>query len=79
MLGILIKKEIIETILDLRFVIVTLLCVVLIPLGMYVSIKDYEQRWGIIIQRFSNMSNVPGGIGTREDILGPKAIDPRHH
>jgi len=44
MLGILIKKEVIETILDLRFVIVTLLCIVLIPLGMYVSRKDYEQR-----------------------------------
>lgn len=40
----LIRKEIIETMLDLRFVIATLLCVVLIPLGMYVSRKDYEQR-----------------------------------
>lgn len=37
MLGMLIKKEITETVLDFRFVIVTLLCVVLIPLGMYVS------------------------------------------
>ena len=44
MLGILIKKEIAETVLDFRFVIVTLLCVVLIPLGMYVSRKNYEQR-----------------------------------
>ena len=44
MLGTLIKKEITETILDLRFVIATLLCLVLIPLGVYVSIKDYEQR-----------------------------------
>ena len=44
MLKTLIKKEIVETILDLRFVIATLLCVVLIPLGMYVSLKDYEQR-----------------------------------
>ena len=44
MLGTLIKKEIRETILDLRFVIVTLLCVVLIPLGMYVSRRDYERR-----------------------------------
>lgn len=44
MLKTLIKKEIIETILDLRFVIATLLCVVLIPMGMYVSLKDYEQR-----------------------------------
>ena len=44
MLGILIKKEITETVLDFRFVIVTLLFVVLIPLGMYVSRKNYEQR-----------------------------------
>jgi ABC-type transport system involved in multi-copper enzyme maturation permease subunit len=44
MLKTLIRKEITEIILDLRFVIATLLCVVLIPLGMYVSIKDYEQR-----------------------------------
>ena len=44
MLKTLIKKEITETILDLRFVIATLLCVVLIPLGMYVSLKEYEQR-----------------------------------
>ena len=40
----LVAKEILETILDLRFTIVTLLCVVLIPLGMYVSRKNYEQR-----------------------------------
>jgi ABC-type transport system involved in multi-copper enzyme maturation permease subunit len=44
MLKTLIRKEIIETILDLRFVIAALLCIVLIPLGMYVSLKDYEQR-----------------------------------
>lgn len=41
----LIRKEIIEIILDLRFTTVTLLCVVLIPLGMYISRKDYEQRF----------------------------------
>lgn len=40
----LIKKEIAATILDMRFVIAALLCVVLIPLGMYVSRKDYELR-----------------------------------
>ena len=44
MLGALIKKEIVTTILDLRFVIASLLFLVLIPLGMYVSRKDYEQR-----------------------------------
>jgi len=44
MLAALIKKEIVTTILDLRFVIASLLFLVLIPLGMYVSRKDYEQR-----------------------------------
>ncbi|MBN2594888.1 MAG: ABC transporter permease subunit [Sedimentisphaerales bacterium] len=44
MLKTLIKKEITSAILDLRFVIAALLCIVLIPLGMYVSRKDYEHR-----------------------------------
>ena len=44
MLGALIKKEITATVLDLRFVIASLLFLVLIPLGMYVSRKGYEQR-----------------------------------
>jgi len=34
----------VTTILDFRFVIASLLFLVLIPLGMYVSRKDYEQR-----------------------------------
>ncbi len=44
MLKALIIKEVTTTIFDLRFVVATLLCVVLIPLGMYVSRKDYEGR-----------------------------------
>ncbi|OHB82266.1 MAG: hypothetical protein A2Z38_09940 [Planctomycetes bacterium RBG_19FT_COMBO_48_8] len=40
----LVGKEIAETVLGFRFAIVMLLCVVLIPLGMYVSRKDYEHR-----------------------------------
>jgi ABC-type transport system involved in multi-copper enzyme maturation permease subunit len=44
MLGTLIKKEVIETILDLRFWVVTVLFLILIPMGMYVSRKDYERR-----------------------------------
>jgi ABC-type transport system involved in multi-copper enzyme maturation permease subunit len=44
MLRILVNKEIADAILDLRFVITTLLCLVLIPLGMYVSRRDYERR-----------------------------------
>ncbi len=44
MLKTLIRKEITETILDLRFWVVTVLFLILIPLGMYVSRKDYERR-----------------------------------
>jgi ABC-2 type transport system permease protein len=44
MLTALIKKEIVTTVLDLRFIIASLLFLVLIPLGMYVSRKGYEQR-----------------------------------
>lgn len=40
----LLKKEIIETVYDLRFVIASLLFIILIPLSMYVSRIDYEQR-----------------------------------
>ena len=40
----LVGKEIAETMLGLRFAIATLLCIVLIPFGMYVSRKDYEHR-----------------------------------
>ena len=44
MLKTLIRKEITETILDLRFWVVTALFLILIPLGMYVSRKNYERR-----------------------------------
>ena len=44
MLLTLVQKEISETVLDLRFTVTTLLFVVFIPLGMYVSCKDYERR-----------------------------------
>ncbi len=44
MLKTLIKKEIATAVIDMRFVIAALLCVILIPLGMYVSGKDYELR-----------------------------------
>lgn len=44
MLTTIIKKEILEAIFSLRFLIATLLCLVLIPLGMYVNLKEYEQR-----------------------------------
>jgi ABC-type transport system involved in multi-copper enzyme maturation permease subunit len=44
MLKTLIKKEMIETVYDLRFVIASLLFIIFIPLSMYVSRIDYEQR-----------------------------------
>lgn len=40
----LVSKEIAETMLGFRFAVATLLCVVLIPLGMYFARKDYEHR-----------------------------------
>jgi len=42
--GTLIAKEILETVLDFRFAIITVLFLVLIPLGMYVGREDYERR-----------------------------------
>ena len=44
MLGTLILKEIHETIQSYRFFIAMLLCVILIPLGFFVTLKDYELR-----------------------------------
>ncbi|MDZ7292415.1 MAG: ABC transporter permease [candidate division KSB1 bacterium] len=44
MLATIIKKEILEALISLRFLIATLLCLVLIPLGMYVNLKEYEQQ-----------------------------------
>ena len=44
MLSTLILKEIHETIINMRFLIATLLCLILIPLGMYVTLQDYNQR-----------------------------------
>jgi ABC-type transport system involved in multi-copper enzyme maturation permease subunit len=44
MLKTLIKKEMIETVYDLRFVIASLLFIILIPLSMFVNRIDYEQR-----------------------------------
>ena len=45
MLRTLIVKEIADTALGLRFIATTLLCLLLIPLGMYVGREDYEQRF----------------------------------
>lgn len=44
MLGTLIKKEILEAILSLRFLLATVLCLILIPVGMYVNVRDYQRR-----------------------------------
>ena len=44
MLATIIRKEILEAALSLRFLIAMLLCLVLIPLGTYVNLKEYEQR-----------------------------------
>ena len=44
MLITLIKKELLDNLLSLRFFITLLLCVLLIPLGVYVGSKEYKNR-----------------------------------
>lgn len=44
MIGDVFIKELRETVLDLRFVIVTVLCLTVVPLGMFVAGKEYQQR-----------------------------------
>jgi hypothetical protein len=44
LLSTLMTKEIHETIITYRFLIAIFLCLILIPLAMYVSLKDYESR-----------------------------------
>jgi ABC-type transport system involved in multi-copper enzyme maturation permease subunit len=44
MLTAIIKKEILEAILSFRFLIATLLCIFLVPLGLYINLKEYEKR-----------------------------------
>jgi ABC-type transport system involved in multi-copper enzyme maturation permease subunit len=44
MLHTLLIKEIHESIITLRFLIVTLLCLILIPFGGYATLKDYQKR-----------------------------------
>ena len=44
MFRILFQKEIHDSLLSLRFVIALILCMILIPVGMFVNLKDYEKR-----------------------------------
>src|SRR4030042_5958348 len=44
MLKTLIRKEIHEALLSFRFLFGTLLCLVLIPLGVFISSREYQQR-----------------------------------
>jgi ABC-type transport system involved in multi-copper enzyme maturation permease subunit len=39
-----VKKEILDALSSARFLITTLLCLVLIPLGVFVNLKDYQKR-----------------------------------
>jgi len=60
----LLLKEIQETIYTFRFIITSLLCLILIPLGLFVSLKDYEQRlieYRSSVQKYTEYSK--GKIG----------------
>ena len=43
MLMTLVKKELLDNMLSFRFIITLLLCLILLPLGTYVSIQDYSR------------------------------------
>lgn len=46
MIWIITRREILDNLLSSRFALATILCLILIVLGSYVSIKDYERRMG---------------------------------
>lgn len=77
MIWILIRKEIQESIVDFRFWIATVLCLVLIPLGMYVSLRDYEQRLeGYHTSNQQYLYHSRGRIGANFQAEGYRAPSP---
>lgn len=44
MLGTLLLKEIHDSLLSLKFAVAMILCLILVPLGMYTNYKDYQKR-----------------------------------
>ena len=44
MFATIIRKEILDAMKSFRFLIAVLLCMILIPLGMYVNLREYQQR-----------------------------------
>ena len=44
MFSAIVKKEILDALSSARFIITTLLCLLLIPLGVFVNLKDYQKR-----------------------------------
>ena len=44
MFRVLLQKEIHDSLLSLRFIVALILCLILVPLGMYINLKDYEKR-----------------------------------
>lgn len=75
MVKILIKKELLENMLSFRFLITLLLCVVLIPLGIFVSIKEYENSMNDYQQSLTlyqqSMQGMKNAIGVDAKGLRP--------
>ena len=68
------KREIHDNLLSARFALATILCVILIALGSFVSIKDYERRIGeysvkIQDQKGERAANMPK-IYRKPEVLG---------
>jgi len=65
MFKVLYKKELLENIQNSRFLLALVLCVVVIPLGFYVSQKDYSDRRQVydeIVRDYSEMHKTVGDV-----------------
>lgn len=74
MFNTLLLKEIQETIYTLRFSITALLCLILIPLGLFVSMKDYQHRleeYQNSVQKYLEYSEGKLGLGFQAEGYRP--------
>ena len=64
MFKILILKEIHEAVLNFRFWLISVLCLILIPLGLYVASMDYQLRVEESLHDQKNyLENIKGNTG----------------
>ena len=72
MLGTLLKKEILEYLVSIRFVVLTVLCVLLIPLSLYVNFETYLRWTG----DYNEQIKIESALGRRGGPPGYHGIRP---